>query len=196
MPTTQPGAYYILAYGSSVPTAPESYSITAALVPFAVQAVAPGTVGTGSDTIEIDGSMFDNNTTFQLQGPDSTVVNDTTVYLQDSSTAFVTFNLTGMPTGTYTVQATAGNSTTAQLTSALTVVAGTTPNIDLYVSMPGAVLPNSQFDAEVTFSNRECGHNPPDHLPRQRRHSAARALREFSVIKRVRSARAIANRAR
>ena len=60
--------------------------------------------------------MFDNNTTFQLQGPDSTVVNDTTVYLQDSSTAFVTFNLTGMPTGTYTVQATAGNSTTAQLT--------------------------------------------------------------------------------
>ena len=66
VPATQAGTYYILAYGSDVPTSPESYSITAALVPFAVQAVAPGTVGAGSDTIEINGSKFDNHTTFQL----------------------------------------------------------------------------------------------------------------------------------
>ena len=116
VPTTQAGTYYILAYGASVPSTPENYTITAALVPFAIQAVNPGQVGTGTDTSEIDGSKFDNKTTFQLLGPNNTVVNDQTVYLQDSSTAFVTFNLTGMPTGTYTVQAVAGDGTTVQLT--------------------------------------------------------------------------------
>ena len=79
--------------------------------PFAIQAVDPGQVGHGTATIEIDGSKFDNNTTFQLLGPNSTVVNDQTVYLQDSSTAFVTFNLTGMPLGTYDVQATQADGT-------------------------------------------------------------------------------------
>lgn len=69
VPTTQAGAYYILAYGSSVPAPGENYTITATLVPFAVQAVVPAQVGTGPVTVEIDGSKFDTGTTFQLLGP-------------------------------------------------------------------------------------------------------------------------------
>jgi len=153
VPATQAGTYYILAYGSSVPTAPESYSITAAVVPFAVESAAPGTVGTGTDTIEIDGSKFDNNTTFQLLGPDGTVLSDQSVYLQDSSTAFVTFNLTGMPTGTYTVQAAAGNGTTAQLMGALTVVPATPASVQVYLSYPNEVLPGSEGVVTVNYTN-------------------------------------------
>lgn len=153
IPATQAGTYYILAYGNDVPNSPENYSITAAIVPFAVQAVAPGTVGTGSDTIEINGSKFDNNTTFQVLGPGNTVVDDTAVYLQDSTTAFVTFNLTGMPTGTYTVQATAGNASTTQLVGGLTVVPATAANVEITLSYPSSVLPGSQGDVTVSFTN-------------------------------------------
>ena len=122
-------------------------------MPFAVQAVAPGTVGTGTDTIEIDGSKFDNKTTFQLLGPSNTVVNSQAVYLQDSSTAFVTFDLTGMPTGTYTVQAVAGDGTTVQLTGALTVVAATPAGVQIHLSYPSQVLRGSEGEVTVSFSN-------------------------------------------
>ena len=73
--------------------------LDASLIPFSITAVNPGQVGTGQATIEIDGAKFDSGTTFQLLGPNNTVVNDQKVYLQDSSTAFPTFDLTGMPPG-------------------------------------------------------------------------------------------------
>src|SRR5208282_142005 len=106
IPATQAGTYYILAYGASVPAPPENYTLSAALVPFDIQAVQPSQVGTGTATVEIDGSKFGSGTTFQLLGPNNAVIDDQAIYLQDSSTAFVTFNLTGAPTGSYTVQAT------------------------------------------------------------------------------------------
>ena len=74
VPTTQAGTYYILAYASSVPSGAENYALTASLVPFSITAVNPVQVGEGPATIEIDGSKFDNNTTFQLLGPSGQVV--------------------------------------------------------------------------------------------------------------------------
>jgi RHS repeat-associated protein len=152
VPATQAGTYYILAYASSVTLSPESYSITAALVPFAIQTVSPGTVGAGTATVEIDGSKFDNNTTFQLLG-NGTVVNDQTVFLQDSSTAFVTFNLAGTPLGTYDVQATHADGTTTKLSQSLAVVAATPANVGIYLSTPDEVLPGSQSVVTVNFTN-------------------------------------------
>ena len=51
IPTTQAGAYYVLLYGDKVPSAPESYSVEAAIVPFSVQAVTPGQAGAGPVTL-------------------------------------------------------------------------------------------------------------------------------------------------
>jgi RHS repeat-associated protein len=154
VPTTQSGTYYILAYGSSVSSTPENYTLTAMLVPFVVTAVEPGQIGTGQATIEIDGSKFDSNTTFQLLGPSGTTVPDTAVYLQDASTAFATFNLTGMPLGTYAVRATQSGGTTTKLAAALAVVvasAQTGPQI--YLSVPASVLPGGEGEATVDYAN-------------------------------------------
>ncbi len=154
VPVTQAGTYYILAYGSAVPTTPESYAITAALVPFAIQSVEPGQVGAGPATIEIDGSKFDNNTTFELLGPNNTVVKEGQVQLQSSTTAFVQFDLTGMPTGSYTVEAIASDNTTTSLSNALTVVPAVTNGLQIYLSVPSGTLPNTQGDVTVNYVNQ------------------------------------------
>ena len=67
VPTTQAGAYYILAYGDDVPGGSESVSLEAALVPFSIQAVTPGQAGAGPVTLQISGAQFDFGTTFQLR---------------------------------------------------------------------------------------------------------------------------------
>ena len=85
VPATQAGTYYILVYAAAVSS--ENYSIEAALVPFSITAVSPSRVGAGQATIEIDGSKFDNGTTFQLLGPNSIVVQDSAVFLQNQSSA-------------------------------------------------------------------------------------------------------------
>src|SRR5262249_37938912 len=50
VPETQDGVYYVLAYADSLPGASETCTLTAALVPFSVQAVSPGVAGTGPVT--------------------------------------------------------------------------------------------------------------------------------------------------
>jgi YD repeat-containing protein len=152
--TTQAGAYYILAYGAGVPGGSESYALTASLIPFSVAGVSPGQVGAGRATVEVDGAKFDNGTTFQLLGANATVVGGQQVFLQDSSTAFVTFDLTGKPAGTYDVRATHADGTTALLAQGLTVVVPLSGNLQIYLSLPNAVLPGSQSSVTVNYVNR------------------------------------------
>ena len=153
IPTTQAGTYYILAYGSSVPSSPENYSLTASEVPFAVQSAGPTSVGTGPVTIQINGSKFDNNTTFQLLGPGGIVVDDDQIQLQDSSTAFARFDLTGKPTGSYTVQATQAGGATTTLAQPLTVVPAVPANLQIHLVVPQSTFPTSQGDVTVTYVN-------------------------------------------
>jgi RHS repeat-associated protein len=154
VPVTQAGTYYILAYGSAVSVSPENYAITAALVPFGIQSVEPSKVGQGPATIEIDGSKFDNNTTFELLGPNSTVVPERTVQLQSSTTAFVQFNLAGMPAGPYSVEAIPAAGSTVTLSGALTVAAESTNGLQIYLSVPSGTLPGSQGSVTVSYVNK------------------------------------------
>ena len=152
VPTTQAGLYYILAYGSSVPSPGESYTITASLVPFSITGVSPTQVGTGQATIEITGSKFDSGTTFELLGPAGTV-DEQSADLQDSSTAFVTFNLGGMPTGTYDLQATQSDGATVVLLQGLNVVPAAPADVHVYLSVPNAVLVGEQGGISITYVN-------------------------------------------
>src|SRR5439155_1531999 len=67
IPTTHTGAYYILIYGDKVHNPSESYTIEALMIPFSVQAVTPGQVGTGPATLQISGGQFNFGTTFQFR---------------------------------------------------------------------------------------------------------------------------------
>ena len=156
IPVTQAGNYYVLAYGAGVPAGGEPYSLTASIIPFAVQAVVPSQVGAGPVTLEIDGSKFDANTTFQLLGPNNTVAQSKQVQLQDSSTAFATFDLTNLPTGSYDVLATQTQTggTSIKLPQGLTVAALAPAHLQTYLSVPDGILPGRQGVATVNFINQ------------------------------------------
>ena len=153
IPTTQAGAYYILAYGDTVPTAPENYTIEAAIVPFSVQAVTPGQVGTGPVTLQISGVQFNFGTTFQLRNAGGAVLNATRTLLQDSATAFATFDLTGHTLGSYDVWAIQSDGTTTKLSAALSVVAATQNSVQINLVVPSVVLVGRPGTVTVTYSN-------------------------------------------
>ncbi len=154
IPTTQAGAYYILAYGDDVPNAPESVSIAASIVPFSIQTVTPSQVGNGPVTLQISGAQFDFATTFQLRQGTGTVINATRTLVQDSATAFATFDLTGQPLGTYDVWASQSAGTSTELAAGLNVVAATVANsVQVSLIVPQAVLVGRAGTVTVNYAN-------------------------------------------
>jgi hypothetical protein len=155
VPVTQTGTYYILAYGSSVPTSPESYAITAAVIPFSVAAVSPSTIGNSGDaTLEITGAKFDRATTFQLlSSTNALVASSAAVLVTDAATAYATFNLADVSPGTYTLQAKHADGTTAVLPGAVIVQPGTGSELQTFVSVPSKVLHGGISSFTVTYRN-------------------------------------------
>ncbi len=154
IPTTQAGTYYVMAYDETVPRFPAAYTLTATEIPFSVTSAVPNSVGNaGSATIEIDGSLFDRATTFQLIASGGAVIQATSTSVQDATTADATFNLAGVPTGSYTVQATESDGTTTQLASGLTITAGVGGQFNAYFSGPGTVLVNRISSFAFNYEN-------------------------------------------
>ena len=153
VPTTQAGAYYILAYGDDVPSAPESVSIEAAVIPFSIQAVTPGQAGAGPVTLQISGAQFDFATAFQLRNAQGTVLAATRTLLQDSSTAFATFDLTGQALGAYDVWAVQSSGASTELPAGLNVAAAVPNSVQVALIVPQAVLVGRPGTVTVTYSN-------------------------------------------
>ena len=160
--TTQAGTYYILVKNQSVdgynastnPNATAQFSLTATVLDFSVTAVAPAQVGNaGNATVEIQGAKFDRATTFQLIDSQNNVSQATAVDVVDGSTAYVTFNLSGMATGAYSVQATQADSTTTQLAGGLSVVAGQGPNLQAATSGNTFVRLDRENVFQVSYGN-------------------------------------------
>ncbi|HVX63672.1 MAG TPA: carboxypeptidase regulatory-like domain-containing protein, partial [Pirellulales bacterium] len=162
IPSTQAGTYYVQVISRTVygynpqanPTAVANYSLSASIIPFSVTAVSPGQIGNaGSSTLKISGAKFDRDTTFQLLDGSGDVIQASSVYLQDGSTAFATYDLDGRAIGQYDVQATAGDGSVAKLASGLTLVAGSGANLATSANGPGIVLVNRLQAFTVTYAN-------------------------------------------
>ncbi|MFO0878902.1 MAG: CARDB domain-containing protein [Gemmataceae bacterium] len=154
IPTTQGGYYYILAYGDRVPQEPENYTLLAELIPFSVQSVVPSQVGTGPVTLEVHGAKFNFGTTFRLRKADGTLLPATRVLLQNSATAYATFDLQGQDTGVYSVQAVQTNGTVVELTSGLTVVPALPNSLDFGLVLPGGLFVGRPGNLTISYANR------------------------------------------
>ena len=119
VPTTGAGTYYVLAYNRS---ATAGYTITATAAGFSVSGVSPNAGGnTGKVTVAITGARLTPTTQFRLDNG-GTTVNATAVDFRDASLAYATFDLTGRPTGAYTVRVRGGGATTSE--ASVSVVPG------------------------------------------------------------------------
>ena len=152
VPNTLAGTYYVLVYGANVPAGPANVTITASLVPFSVQAVTPGQVGTGPATLQISGARFGFGTVFQLR-IGGTVLDATRIFLGDAATAFATFALTGQAQGTYDVWAVQQDGTSTELAAALQVVAAVPNSVQVQLIPPSTVLVGRPGIITVSYTN-------------------------------------------
>jgi hypothetical protein len=140
LPITNSGTYYILAYGQ-YESLSASYSILAQAVPFSVATVQPTYGGDlGQTTFYVQGALFDSSTIFELVNATNSVTNISTI-LENSSAAYVTFDLAGVTDGVYNLTAVTGlsNQVTASLSGAITVEPGIGPNVVYSIGGPAVV---------------------------------------------------------
>ena len=97
-------------------------------MPFSLQSVSPSSVGAGQATLTLHGAQFQFGTTFELRDAIGTVLDATRTLLQDSATAYATFDLTGKTLETYDLWAIQPDGTSTELPASERVVAVTQPN--------------------------------------------------------------------
>jgi RHS repeat-associated protein len=148
--------YYVAAYAQTLASTPAPYTIQASTVSFGLTSISPAAVNNGySQTITFIGGGFTSNTVFTLVSPSGIVYTPSSTFIADTDHADVTFNLAGVPAGSYS--ATASNGAVATLTNALTIgnpptislSSGLTPGVNLWLDVPEAF--RAGFPGQVTL---------------------------------------------
>lgn len=154
IPVEESGTYYVMAYGETS-AANREFSLLAEVIPLSIFDVRTQTIGdSGSATVKVSGARFDQQTQFSLVDPaDPTkILPAAGVLIQDSVTAFVTFNTVDFGHGTYTL-VTQQDGMLASLPSAVTITQ--TVVGDVLVTIDGAqeVLPNRFNPFRIQYTN-------------------------------------------
>lgn len=155
VPTTQAGTYYILAHGTSVPNGSDvdtGFQITARIPAFEILDVQPSPVSNaGPVTLTVHGSHFQQDTVFNLLTP-AGAIPASRVFFQDSTLAYVTFDLTGAAPGTYALQASRLGGT-VQLDNAVTIENGSPGQLADSITGPSAVRPGRTNRMQINYGN-------------------------------------------
>ena len=150
--TSQPGTYYVMARGSSVPGNP-SFTLTAEAVPFSITGITPDHGSNlGSVTLTLKGAKFKANEILEVIAPDGTAREATMVRWVDSTTLWATFDLRGLPVGAYDVRAGDGTRSTA-LNDIFDVTDGPVGSLSLNMVLPSALRPGQSGAVLIEYSN-------------------------------------------
>jgi len=150
-PADRAGTYYVLVTSRS---GSGGYSLRADLVPFAVTAVDSSTGGNeGAFTVKVSGSKFQQGTDFELVSAAGTEFMAVRKVVQDSVTAYVTFDMTAAAPGGYTLRAING-STVVSLAAPFFVQASTGSDVVLGLVAPDAVRQLALVSIQVDYANR------------------------------------------
>jgi parallel beta-helix repeat protein len=149
------GTYYIGVFGRYFPFGTTSFTLTAGLAQLAIEAVSPQITGnTGKTTFEIKGDNFSASDTLclKLQGG-STSINSSRVYYVDPSLTYVTFDISGAPTGKYQMVLNNAKGEMITCTQSIRVVPGTGPQFDASLILPGLSRPGRIAEIRINYSN-------------------------------------------
>ncbi|MCE5334113.1 MAG: tandem-95 repeat protein [Desulfobacteraceae bacterium] len=153
MPVEQDGTYYVLVYGAEA-SAAANYSLTAETVPFSLRSVEAGVIGNeGQAALEIYGARFTSDTLFKLVSSTGEEIGAEKVVLNDSTLAYVTFNLADRPVGVYDLVATQAGAIDALLPDSVTVQEAVGRKILISLNGPSSVRQNRNYIFDMTYSN-------------------------------------------
>ena len=150
---TQAGAYYVLVYGDQS-SGTLAYSLLADPASFSIRSVSPGTVGdSGRATLTVEGDHFNQDTAFELVS-DAGAAPAASVFIQNSTLAYVTFDCAGLPVGDYALRAVLPEQTPAVLDNAVRIVEGT--GADIQAAFDGPLLVRSRRPGviQLQYSNQ------------------------------------------
>ncbi|NCT62651.1 MAG: hypothetical protein GPJ03_06150, partial [Microcystis aeruginosa G13-01] len=153
LPITEDGTYYVLAYGNTSASS-TPYTIIAEEIPFSILGLGVETVGnTGEVTIEVDGALFANDTSFRLVDSAGKNVNAKRTFLEDSTKAFITFDLDGKAAGIYDIQAVKTDGRVVSLNDSLTVQDNFDANLVTNLDGPLQVRPQRDNTFNLIYGN-------------------------------------------
>jgi hypothetical protein len=140
IPTTVTGTYYVLVW-SAASNLTQTAELSVEALPFGISSVQPVQGGNnGEVTLKVSGARFYGKLTASLYNPATQqTVNSLRRYYRDSVTHYVTFDLAGVPLGTYDVVLTADSLSTV-LESGFQVIPGTPPDIEFNTSATETTL--------------------------------------------------------
>ena len=153
LPVSNTGTYYVLAK-CNFAAGPTAFSLLAEVLPFSVREVQPNVAGNlGQTTFFVRGALFDTSTVFGLQISNQ-VLSAQKVYLADSTAAYVTLNMDGVPDGDWNFVAMMTNSASNVITTILTnaVAVGTVDQVEPNVSIDGPLAVREPSLGYVTHS--------------------------------------------
>lgn len=148
-----PAPYFIRIRGTSTANVPfGSFTLTAAEQAPEIDLIAPNLgSNVGVVTTAIVGTGFSAETSFSLAGQGVERFASNVVQANETS-FFATFDLTGMPTGSYAVRAVDGL-TSSELIDAFTVTNGEAGRLDARLITPSAILRNREATLIVEYEN-------------------------------------------
>lgn len=152
---TQAGSYYLLAYGDSAPVPAANYTVNARLLTFEVLDTDFGTGGTaGNLTLQINGAKFDRTVAAWLSSAGGFSLAASSMWYVNAARLYATFDLTQVQPGLYDVVIENAAGGRAVVPSALRVVSGGGPDLQMQFATPQVVLENREYSFSVTWENR------------------------------------------
>jgi hypothetical protein len=169
IPALEQGTYYLMVQGAAFqmgnihPINPivngrylvlqQNISISTSIVNFEILSVnASHGSNTGSVTTKVTGAKFEDVMDFRLVRGDNYLPAQT-VYVNNSSESYVTFDLTEMPLGTYTMEAELPGGVITVKEDAFTVEEGSPENLRLRLVLPASVRNGNTFPITLEYGN-------------------------------------------
>lgn len=144
VPFLDSGSYFLLAYGYNTAAQYQAITLRADIMEFEIRNVFDNKGGnSGMATIMLEGSKFDSLMTVFLDS-NGIIIPASSLYFENTTKSFVTFNLAGEPLGLYDVVAVKKSGDTARYEDGFRIIQGEASSLGLYLlhaanSRPGRV---------------------------------------------------------
>ena len=153
IPTLNEGSYYVLVTGTNSENQPQNITLAASIVNFEILHVdTDHGSNTGSITTQIIGAKFDTIMDFRLvQG--SEYLPAEKVFFTNSTESYATFNLTDMPTGSYSMVAELPGGIITIKDEAFQIEEGLPAELMVNIIVPSSVRVGNTFTCTIEYGN-------------------------------------------
>ena len=150
---SEPGTWYVLVYGASVP-APSSYTLLATAADVVLRGSSPNDGGTSVDSVlTLTGVGFAPQSVAQLVAADGTAYSAANIAIPSAGQMTATFPAGSVPAGTYTVRVLSPDGTSSELPNAFTMIEGGLPHLTTTVIAPSVIGYHAPSTIYVQYAN-------------------------------------------